>query len=41
MQNNLILYIHGKGGTPDEATHYRPLFPDFDVVGLAYRARTP
>ncbi len=42
MQNStLILYIHGKGGTADEAAHYRPLFPDCDVVGLAYQAQTP
>lgn len=42
MQNrNLILYIHGKGGTAQEAEHYRPLFPDGHVVGLDYHAETP
>lgn len=37
----LVLYIHGKGGTPAEAEQYRPLFPGWDVVGLAYTAATP
>lgn len=38
---NSILYVHGKGGTAAEADHYKPLFPDHDVVGLDYRAETP
>ena len=37
----LVLYIHGKGGSAAEADHYRPLFPDADVIGLDYRAETP
>lgn len=37
----LILYLHGKGGSAAEADHYRPLFPDSDVVGLDYKAQTP
>lgn len=41
IYNTLALYIHGKGGTADEAEHYKPLFPDCDVVGLDYRAETP
>ncbi len=42
MKNNtLILYIHGKGGTAEEAGHYKPLFPHCDVVGLDYSAETP
>lgn len=40
-RNPLVLYIHGKGGTADEAAHYRPLFPDCDVTGLDYHATTP
>lgn len=36
-----IIYIHGKGGNAGEADHYKPLFPDCDVVGLDYRADTP
>ena len=37
----LILYIHGKGGTAAEAEHYKPLFPNDDVLGLDYQAQTP
>lgn len=37
----LVVYIHGKSGTTAEAEHYRPLFPDCDVVGLDYQAETP
>ena len=36
-----VLYIHGKGGSAGEAAHYRPLFPDWDVIGLDYSAQTP
>ena len=41
IYNTLVLYIHGKGGTAEEAEHYKPLFPGCDVVGLDYRAETP
>lgn len=42
MQNNvLILYIHGKEGTAEEANHYKRLFSDCDVVGFDYIAETP
>lgn len=37
----LVIYIHGKGGNADEANHYKPLFPDFDVIGFDYKAETP
>ena len=40
MQNT-VLYVHGKGGSAQEAAHYAPLFPDCAVVGLDYRANTP
>ncbi len=39
--NTLVLYIHGKGGSAEEAEHYKPLFPRCDVEGLAYKAQTP
>ena len=38
---NKVLYIHGKGGSAAEAEHYKPLFPDRDVVGFDYTASTP
>lgn len=37
----LILYIHGKDGSLDEAEHYKPLFPDCEVRGLDYKGNTP
>lgn len=39
--NKLVLYVHGKGGSPDEAEHYKALFPQSDVLGLDYHAQTP
>ena len=30
----LVLYIHGKGGCAGESEHYKPLFPECEVVGL-------
>ncbi len=38
---NTVVYIHGKGGSSAEAEHYRPLFPDCDVIGFDYTAETP
>ena len=40
MQNT-VLYVHGKGGSAQEAAHYAPLFPGCAVVGADYRASTP
>lgn len=37
----LVIYIHGKGGSAEEAEHYKPLFSDSDVIGFDYRAQTP
>ena len=31
---DLVLYIHGKGGSAAESEHYRPLFPGSEVIGL-------
>ena len=38
---NVVLYVHGKGGSAAEAEHYKPLFPSCDVVGLDYKSDTP
>ena len=35
----IVIYVHGKGGSAAEAGHYRPLFPDAEVVGFDYRAQ--
>lgn len=37
----LVIYIHGRGGTPGEAEHYRDLFPHSDVTGMEYISQTP
>ena len=42
MKNRtLVFYIHGKGGTAEEAEHYQSNFPHCDVIGLDYSAETP
>ena len=38
---NLVVYVHGKGGSAQEAEHYKVLFPDSEVIGFDYRAQTP
>ena len=38
---NAALYIHGKDGSPSESEHYKPLFPDCEVIGLDYQTFTP
>ena len=37
----LVLYIHGKGGSSSESEHYIPLFPQCEVKGIEYHASTP
>ncbi|MBQ0083745.1 MAG: alpha/beta hydrolase [Clostridiales bacterium] len=36
-----VIYIHGQGGSSDEARHYKPLFEDCNVLGFDYLAATP
>ena len=38
---DLVLYLHGKGGSAEESEHFRPLFPTREVIGLAYRSDVP
>lgn len=38
---NAALYLHGKGGCAAECEHYKPLFPQYKVIGLDYRTFTP
>ena len=37
----IIVYVHGKGGSAAEAGHYKPQFPNCEVIGFDYRAQTP
>ena len=36
-----IIYLHGKGGSAEEAGQYKALFPDSEVIGFDYRSQTP
>ena len=39
---NAVIYIHGKGGSADEADHYKKLFnDDYEVLGFDYKAELP
>ncbi len=40
-QTEAVLFLHGLGGSAEEARHYRPLFPDCDVIGLDYHGIAP
>ena len=40
-QSEAVLYLHGMGGSAEEAGHYRPLFPDCEVIGLDYHGILP
>ena len=37
----LVIYIHGKGGSAEEAKHYEPLFAESDVIGFDYKSQNP
>ena len=39
--NNIVIYVHGKGGSAAEAEHYRALFQEAEVVGFDYHAMAP
>lgn len=40
-QIQTYIYVHGKGGSAEEAAHYQTLFPNATVIGFDYRATTP
>ncbi|QQM68214.1 alpha/beta hydrolase [Actinomyces weissii] len=37
----LVIYVHGNGGSPEEAMHYQSFFTGDDVIGLDYEAKVP
>ncbi len=37
---DLIVYVYGKGGSAQEATHYRTLFSESEVIGFYYQSQT-
>lgn len=38
---DLIVYVHGNGGSAGEAEHYEMLFPHHEVIGFDYHSQTP
>ena len=38
---NLVIYVHGKGGSAEEAKHFLPLFVESDVIGFDYKSQNP
>ena len=36
-----VIYVHGKGGSAAESSHYEPLFPLYEVIGIEYGGDTP
>ncbi len=38
---NIVIYVHGKGGSAEEAAHYKPLFLQSEVIGFDYVAKNP
>ena len=38
---DLTVYVHGKGGSAQEAEHYKSLFPKDEVIGFDYHSQTP
>ena len=38
---DLMIYVHGKGGSAEEAEHYKMLFPNDEAIGFDYRSKTP
>ena len=37
---DLTVYVHGKGGSAQEAEHYKSLFPKDEVIGFDYHSQT-
>lgn len=35
---NLVVYIHGKGGSASEAEHFKKFFPGREVIGFNYKS---
>ena len=38
---NIVIYVHGKGGSAEEAEHYKRLFPKSEVIGFDWCSQTP
>ena len=38
---NIVVYVHGKGGSADESEQYKSVFRDSEVIGFDYKSQTP
>ena len=38
---NIVVYVHGKGGSATESEHYKTLFPESEVIGFDYHSQAP
>ena len=38
---NVVIYIHGKYGTAEEAEHYKKFFNEADIIGFEYTSEYP
>ena len=38
---NVVIYIHGKYGTAEEAEHYKKIFNEADIIGFEYISEYP
>ena len=41
MKHTAVLYLHGKNGSASESEHYKPLFPECEVIGFDYQTFSP
>ncbi len=41
IMKTAALYVHGKGGSAQEAEHYQTLLPGITVIGLDYQTEAP
>ncbi|MGN0329414.1 MAG: alpha/beta hydrolase [Lachnospira sp.] len=37
----LVIYVHGKEGSAEEAKHFQSLFAESDVIGFDYKSQNP
>ena len=40
-RRSVVFYVHGKGGSADEASHFAPLFPGTEIFGFDYKSENP
>ena len=41
MADKALIYIHGQGGNAGDSEYFKPLFPEYDVLGFDYASDKP